>query len=229
MENSFYPDLADNNFYTNNVDVDPSKALIIAADYQWRISPICTAQIAELPGKKELSLNFVFSTYALHPEGLEDAIDKWAHHFRNHPTRLVYYLYDVTATSKNPTVKPYYETVIGRLESLGWTVIAEYMGMQPKHDEKFKSINKQLKGEKYVLPIRINKLRNEDMITSIKLTPARQYNGKTAKNKDSEKNLSYPALKSTHFSDTFDMILCGVLDQDLVPRNEGGGFGMIIS
>lgn len=229
VENSFYPDFTDLNVYANNIDVDPSKALIIAADYQWRISPIATAQIAALPGKKELSLNFVYSTYALHPEGLEDAIDKWAHHFRNHPTRLVYYLYDVTATSKTPTARPYYETVIGRLETNGWSVIAEYMGKQPPHDEKFKSINKQLKGEKYVLPIRINRLRNEDMITSIKLTPARQYAGKTAKNKDSEKNLSYPALKSTHFSDTFDMVLCGVLDQNLVPQNDGGGFGMVIS
>lgn len=229
VENSFYPDLSDSNLYTNNLDVDPSKALIIACDYQWRISPIATAQIAELPGAKSLSLNFIYSTYALHPQGLEDAIDKWAHHFRNHPTRLVYYLFDVTATSKNPTSKPYYETVIGRLESHGWSVVAEHMGIQPRHDEKFKSINKQLRGEENTLPIRINKLRNEDMITSIRLTPARQYNGKTAKNKDSEKNLSYPAVKSTHFGDTFDMVICGVLDLDLVPQHDSAGLGMIIS
>jgi len=228
-ENSFYPQLSDENLYAQNIDVDPSRPLIIALDYQWRISPIACAQIAELPGKKELSLNFVYSCHTLHPEGISEAIDKWCHHFRNHPTKLVYYLFDKTATGKNPTVQPFYETVIECLRRHDWDVVAEHMGEPPRHDDKFKSINRQLKGEENTLPIRINKLRNPDMLTSIRMTAARKYNGKTAKNKDDEKNLSKPAVKSTHFSDVFDMVIYGTLDLNLVPHNMNSGFGMIIS
>lgn len=228
-ENSFYPQLSENNLYTQNIDVDPSRPLIVALDYQWRISPIVAAQIAELPGKKQLSLNFVYSCHALHPEGIKEAIDKFCHHFRSHPTKIVYYLFDKTATGKNPTVQPFYETVIECFRNHGWDIVAEHMGDPPLHNEKFKSINAQLKGEENMLPIRINKLRNQDMLRSIKLAPARQYNGKTAKDKLSEKNLSFPAVKSTHYSDVFDMVIYGALDLNLVPHNMSSGFGMIIS
>ena len=229
IENSFYPQLSDQNLYAENIDVDPSRPLIIALDYQWRISPIVAGQIAQLPGAKRLSLNFVYSCHTLHPEGIHDAIDKFCHHFRNHPTKLVYYLFDKTATGKNPTVQPFYETVIECLRKNGWDVVAEHMGEPPRHDDKFKSINRQLKGEENTLPIRINKLRNPDMLTSIRMTAARKYNGKTAKNKDDERNLSKPAVKSTHYSDVFDQVLYGVLDLNLVPHNTNSGFGMIIS
>jgi len=178
---------------------------------------------------RRLTLNFVYSCHTLHPLGISDAIDKWCHHFRNHPTKLVYYLFDKTATSKNPTVQAFYETVIECLRKNNWDIIPEHMGEPPLHNEKFKSINRQLKGEENTLPIRINKIRNSDMLTSIRLAPAKQYNGKTAKDKTSEKNLSYPAVKSTHFSDAFDMVVYGVLDLNLVPHNNDVGFGMIIS
>lgn len=233
VENSFYPQLSDNNLYTENIDVDPSRPLIIALDYQWRISPIVGAQIAQLPSSGGagggLSLNFVYSCHALHPEGISGAIDKFCHHFRNHPTKLVYYLFDKTATGKNPTVQAFYETVIECFRKHNWYINPCFMGEPPLHNEKFKSINRQLAGEENVLPIRINVIRNGDMLTSIRLAPAKQYNGKTAKDKSSEKNLSYPAVKSTHFSDTFDMIVYGVLDLNLVPHNSDAGFGMIIS
>ncbi len=228
-ENSFYPQLSEQNQYTQNIDVDPSRPLIVALDYQWRISPIVGAQIAPMPGGKQLSLNFVYSCHALHPEGIAEAIEKFCHHFRNHPTKLVYYLFDKTATGKNPTVQPFYETVIECFRHHGWDIVAEHMGDPPLHNEKFKSINAQLKGEENTLPIRINKLRNQDMLRSIKLAPARQYNGKTAKDKTSEKNLCFPAVKSTHYSDVFDMVIYGVLDLNLVPHNMNSGLGMIIS
>lgn len=226
VENSFYPSLRDTHFYNTQLDVDPSKFLIMAADYQWRISPIVVAQYGELPGNNEISLNFVYSCYELHPKGLIDAIDKLCHHFRNHPTKVIYYLYDKTATNKNPTTKPFYETVIERLQSNGWAVAHENMGEPPLHTEKFKSISKQLDGGKDLIPIRINKIRNEDMITSIRRTPAINFNGKTAKDKISEKNLSIPAVKSTHFSDVFDMILYGCLDLNLIPAIGSHSMGM---
>ncbi|MEI7736987.1 MAG: hypothetical protein WCI49_16070, partial [Ferruginibacter sp.] len=53
VENSFYPQLKEHHFYNLPDDVDTTKPLIIAADYQWRISPIVQAQYRILPTHKE--------------------------------------------------------------------------------------------------------------------------------------------------------------------------------
>ncbi len=218
IENTFYPGLLEHHFYNIADDVVTNKALMIACDYQWRISPIVTAQYAVLPGAKELSLNFVQSCHTLAPEGLNEAIDQWAYHHRDHVHKLVYYLFDKTAVGKSPTNKPYYESVMERLKYNGWMVVPINMGETPRHDDKFKMISKHLRGTTGKPHIRINALRNQDMIISIKLSPARTYNGKTSKDKSSEKNMSKPAVKSTHYSDTFDMLIYGTLELDLVPK-----------
>lgn len=229
VENTFYPSLHDGNLYQNNHDVDPSAPLIIALDYQWRISPIVVAQIAQLPGSDELSLNLVRDFYTLHPQGIREAIDKFCHHFMSHPTRTIYYLFDKTATNRSSTAEPAYEIVINRLQSYGWDVIAEHMGEPPLHSEKFKTINEQLAGKPHTLAVRINEVNAADMLNSVRFSPARTISGRTAKNKDNEKNMSFPAERSTHFSDVFDMILYGVLDLELVPhRYEQSGFGIVI-
>lgn len=73
-------------------------------------------------------------------------------------------------------------------------------------------ISKHLKGDPGKTGVRINSLRNQDMIKSVKSSPVCTCNGKTIKDKSSEKDLSKPAVKSTHYDDTFDMVIVGCLD-----------------
>lgn len=226
VENPFYQSLSEHNFYTDQYDCHPDQPLIIACDYQWRISPIVTAQYGILPNAKSISLNFIDSNHTLAPDNLLDAIDEWANIHKHHHNKLVYYLFDKTAVGKNPTNKPFFESVIERLTIHGWNVAPINMGEPPRHDDKFKKINTYLTDAANSTLVRINKLTNTALINSMKLTPAITYNGKTAKNKSSEKNLSYPAEKSTHYGDTFDMILHGCLSLDIVPRSQSS-FGSI--
>lgn len=229
VENSFYPALTEQHYYNQLHDVDTTRPLMIAPDYQWRISPIVTAQYGILPGAKALSLNFVHSCHELAPLGLNDAIDKWANHYKAHGHKLVYYLFDKTAVGKSSTNKPFFETVVERLKYNGWRVAPINMGETPRHDDKFRMISKFLNGVTGKPQVRINALTNQYMIGSINRTAAITYNGKTSKNKQPEKNLSIPAEKATHYSDCFDMIIYGALDLDLVPRGTGALVGSILS
>jgi hypothetical protein len=184
VDNPFYQQLASHNFYSTINDVDPASPLIIAPDYQWRVSPIVTAQIQ---GDK---LRFVYSNHTLHPKGLRDAIDEWVHHFRNHPTKTVYYVFDKTAVGKSPNADPYYKTVQERLSYHGWNCVLTYMGEPPAHADKFKTINQLLVGQPGKLSVLINSSTNGDMIKSINLAPAMSYMGQTKKNKASEKKIN---------------------------------------
>ncbi len=228
VENSFYPDLAERHYYTIANDVDPGRPLIIAADYQWRISPIVTAQYGVLPGENELSFNIVYSCDELHPKGLVDAVDLWCNHFKLHIDKTVYYMFDKTAVGKSPSTKPFFEVVKERLQFNGWNVVLQNMGETPKHDDKFKMISRHLKGVTGRPPVRINALRNEHLIRSMNLTKAMTYFGKTSKDKSSEKNMSIPARKSTHYSDVIDMLLYSCLELKMVQMNNSAGFGMIL-
>lgn len=229
VENSFYPNLSESHYYTAINDVDKNKPLMLAADYQWRISPIVAAQYGPLPGATTTTLNYVYSCHVLAPLGLTDAIDKWCAHFATHNNKLVYYLFDKTAVGKSPTTKPYYQVVKERLEFNGWRVVPLNMGEPPRHDDKFKMVSKHLTGASHKPHIRINAATNEQMIKSINLSPAIQYNGKTSKDKKSEGNLAIPAQETTHYSDVFDMILYAANEINLVPQGNSTSFGSVIA
>lgn len=228
-ENSFYPDLGEQHFYTtSHSDVDSNAPLMIACDYQWRISPIVTAQYVQLPGSQTRSLNITYSCHTLHPEGLVEAIDLWCNHYKLHLNKMVYYLFDKTAVGKSPTVKPFFEVVMERLKFNGWRVIPINMGETPKHDDKFKMIGRHLRGESKKLPIKINSAINTDLIRSIKLSRAIKYRDQTSKDKSDEKNLSKPAVKTTHYSDVFDMILYATLELNLVQSNAACSYSTVL-
>jgi len=228
VENSFYPELAERHYYSLQNDVDPGRPLIIAADYQWRISPIVTAQYGVLPGAKELTFNIVYSCDELHPKGLVDAVDKWCHHFALHQDKTVYYMFDKTAVGKSPTVKPFFEVVKERLLYNGWNVVPMNMGETPRHDDKFKMIGRILKGSAGKPAVKINALRNECLLTSMHRAKAFKYHGQTSKDKTDEKKPSIPARKSTHYSDVIDMLLYSCLELSLVQHGQSAGFNAVM-
>lgn len=215
-EHPYYQQLQEHHYYASANDISLNAPLIIALDYQWRITPIVVAQYSVLPGNKDISLNFIDSLHTLSPEGIIDAIDKFADKYSAHKAQLIYYVYDKTAVGRNPMGKSFCDTVIERLRYHSFKVVPINSGETPKHDDKFKMINRLLTGQSGKLPIRINNIRNEHLLNSIRLTGAITYMGKTSKDKSSEKNLSIPAEKSTHYSDVFDMIIYAALELMLI-------------
>ena len=71
--------------------------------------------------------------------------------------------------------------------------------------------------------IRMNEARNEYLKKSIDKTDAFLVSSKTKKDKASEKSKKVPPEESTHYSDTFDQIVWGVLELEQVPMSDSPG------
>ncbi|WP_132053767.1 hypothetical protein [Pseudocnuella soli] len=179
---------------------------MIALDYQHSITPVVTAQWGVLPGSPWTTLNFVRSLHAL-PGSLERAMELWCDAYESHHEKLVYYIYDHTAIAR------------------GWSVVEVYTGDAPDHGVKQESIRKWLRktGDK---AIRMNEERNPFLIKSINKTDAVLVQGKTKKDKSSERSKKVPPEESTHYSDDFDMIVWGALELELVPMSDMGGIDL---
>lgn len=211
-EDGFYPDF-DKATHTYQVegDYDPDKPLIIALDYQHSVSPICIAQIGKLPGQEADSLNFIDEVYTMAPEGLEEAVNLFCERYINHNRKIVYYIYDQTATGKRVNADEYYKMVIGILRRKRWQVVEIWTGKQPGHYQKYINTKEWLKGVGNNMPIRINAVKCPKTIISITSAPAKIKGNQTIKDKSSEEKSNLDQSETTHFSDTFDMVTHAVL------------------
>jgi len=220
-EDGFYPDFdpaihchAHVNDYG---DYDKGKPLIIAADYQHSVSPILAAQITRLPGSILESLNYVSEHFTLAPDGLEMAVQRFCDFYQHHPRKLVYYVYDQTATGRRNDEIEYYNKVINKLKANHWMVIKVYTGAAPTHYSKYMDCKGWFINEKNLTKdIRINAIRCPKLVKSIEAAPAKMKNGKTEKDKTSEQNANLDQSETTHFSDVFDMINHAILKKNLV-------------
>jgi hypothetical protein len=216
----FYPDLNDEHFYESPIDYNPNKSLIIAADYQFSIAPIVVAQHDQLDDSVYTTLNFVKSLHTLHPIGLAAAVKKFCELFIDHPDRHVYYVFDQTAIGRSPHGKTFKDLVVDELVLNDWSVTEVYTGDPPDHDIKEQRF-------KYWLncrtdhAIRINKLKNQFLKVSLEKASAITVNGKTKKDKSSEKeNSKVPPEEATHYSDVFDQIVWATCEMGMVPISD---------
>lgn len=212
----YYPTLGEHHYYVSSTDYNPNKSLIIALDYQFRITPIVTAQFDRLNDSPYTTLNFIHSLHTLYPDDMEAALKLWADEFESHPDKIVYYIYDQTAIGRSPHGKTFKDIVYDYLATRGWAVIEVYTGDTPDHDIKFEAIKKWLKVF-FDRAIRINKNKNPFLKKALEKTDAVLVKGKTKKDKSSEKSNKIPPEESTHYPDTFDQIVWGALELDLVP------------
>lgn len=218
----FYPDLLPVHFYDSKSDCDPNKALIIALDYQFSITPVAEAQFGRLNGSPYTTLNFVKSLHKLHPEGIRGAIKAWCDERKAHNLKLVHYLYNHTAIGRSPYGTTFKDLVVESLAQEGWSVIEHYMGDAPDHDIKYE-VNKKHLANQTDGAIRINEGGNPFLKKSIEMTDAVLVNGKTKKDKSSEKSKKTPPELSTHYSDVFDDIIWGACELKLVPMSDDPG------
>jgi hypothetical protein len=218
----FYPDLLPVHFYKSKSDCDPNKALAITLDYQYSITPVVTGQFGRLQGSPYTTFNFVNSLHKLHPEGIKGAIKAWCDDKKNHKLKLVHYLYNHTAIGRSPYGTTFKDLVVESLIQEGWSVVEHYMGDAPDHDIKYE-INKKHLANHTDGAIRINEEGNSYMKKSIEMTDAVLVNGKTKKDKSSEKSKKTPPELSTHYSDAFDDMVWGALELKLVPMSDDAG------
>lgn len=222
-EDGFYPDFEVNTHtYKGLNDYDPIKPLIIAADYQHSISPIDVVQISRLPGASLPSVNYINEVYTRAPDGLEMAVQKFCDLYSHHVRRLVYYIYDQTATGKRNDALEYYKIVLNKLKQNKFVVVKVYTGATPAHFSKYSDIKKWLINEKkQTMDIRINREKCIKTIGSITRAPAKITRGKTEKDKSGEQNANLDQSLTTHYSDVFDMINHAIIGRGLINTTVG--------
>lgn len=224
-EFSFYPDLsALHHYHYIEQDTSMADSLMIALDYNWRITPMVVAQFGKLPGMAYTTLNIVNAIHTLHPNGgIELTVKAFADYYRAHGKKHVYYFYDHTAIGKRPDGGSFMDIVIKSLSAAGWSCTPVYMGQAPLHNIKFEQFKRHL-SNRADMAIMINQIRCSPLITSIEAAAAVISMGKTKKDKSQEKNLSLAAEEQTDYSDAFDQLIWAVLQMKLITA--GPAFSM---
>ena len=229
VENNFYPDRNETHLYDTmfGLDEDKSQPLGVALDYQASLSPLVSFQLNDrvMPGR--VTLNFLKDFYVKAPLGMKHVIQDFCNHHRDRPCKEVYYFYDHTASARRNMHKKMWEEVVEYFEAEKWTVTAIYMGQAPLQPEKHRRIRFYLQNETDDNPlVRIHKYNCASMLLSMDLTPTKETDKGTHKDKSSEKKADVPQEQATHFSDVFDMVIWAVLEQGLYPQAEHVFIGM---
>lgn len=222
-EDGFYPDFDENiHCYSDLNDYNKMQPLIISADYQISVSPICIAQVADIDGKGE-SLNYIDEVYTLSPEGLEEAVELMCERYHSHLNKTVYYVYDKTARPVKNYQQQYNQILKDVFRKFRWNVIDVYTGKQPDHFQKYTDTKKWLSENLPSNRILINKEKCNKTIISIISAEAESKDNKTRKVKKYEDTNRYPNLdqsETTHFSDVFDMINDAVIKQKKISKSQ---------
>jgi hypothetical protein len=216
-EHSFYPALhPEQHYHTIEKDIDHATPLIIALDYNWRITPMVVAQFSKLPDAAYTTLNVVAAIHTLHPNGgIELTVKSFTEYFKLHSNKHVYFVYDHTAVGKRPDGNSFAQIVCKALQQSGWSFTELYMGQAPHHDIKFEQF-KKLFSNAADMAIRINQLTCTPLIQSIEAAATVMGMGKTKKDKSQEKNLSLDPTVQTDYSDALDQLIWAVLQMKLI-------------
>jgi hypothetical protein len=214
VEHCFYPTFTAQNKYWNIEDYDPNKEFYGAMDYNFRICPLPVVQIGALGDSVYETCNVVDYVYVLHPKGIEDAVDEFCTRYKAHNKKEFHFIYDHTAIGRNPMKITFKDVVVNSFERNGWVVYEHPIGQAPDHELKFENIKPWLLNNADYA-VRLNAVKCDVLIKSIEQSPAKIVSGVTKKDKDTEKDLNFPAEESTHGSDAFDMLLIGLFEFNL--------------
>lgn len=218
VEQAFYRAFSSSHKYFGINDYNHRLPFYIALDYNFKIVPMPVTQVAPLPGSVYNTINIVDEVFVKDPKGISDCINDFCDRYSQHVCKEVHYIFDHTAIGRTPIKTTFKHEVVKGFEQNGWMVHEHYID-QPDHDLKHLNINNWLEhdGEH---AIRVNADKCIYLIKSIEQSPAILRQGKTEKDKSTEKDNNFPQEESTHFSDAFDMLLWGLIEHNLVQQQQ---------
>lgn len=233
VAHSFYPAYIPikHDYHTEtNEDIDLNKPVVVALDYQWRITPLVAGQFGILPGKLHTSFNILAGVHSLHEEegGIEKTIGNFCELMKSlgYCYNVVYYVYDHTAVAKSPATKPFYILVEDAFRKRGWSVNFVNIGKASEHNLRFESF-KQMMVKEGDNSIRFNYGRTSYLRKAVQLAGAISSSGKTKKDKSKEKNLSVPATDTTDYTEALDQLLWAAVELKMIPQVNEAGFEII--
>ena len=102
-----------------------------------------------------------------------------------------------------------------KLDKLGWNVTKKYIGKQPLQSTRYEKIADILKENgKYQWKVRMNRDNCKYIFLSMFQAEAVEKGKDYGKDKKTERDKSFPARESTHYSDAFDTLVHGRIVKD---------------
>lgn len=229
---SYIRDFAENNDFSwkelaetdSRMDADcvTSKPIEIVCDWGSNTSFLSVGQEGTfdwntkkiLQGRKvQCTINEFFVKRAeLDDTEVNALIDRFAHYYRYHGNKVVYFYRDRYGDAHRASSrKTYNELAIDRLVKHGWKVVPKvHAGIEPPQHDKYLLWSQVMAETDNRFPIwRINATKCKYTLISMNSTQVRQSptTGKFEKDKRSERNQSIPAEQATHFGDCVDKLM----------------------
>ena len=208
--------LAETNDCSLDGDLDPTKPLEIALDYNNLINWIVIGQIGKVGNRDTLSI--INSMFVKNGLMIQDLIREFDHYYAPHKkhNRNLNYYYSNTAKFRlhGIAMDDIKDTVTKELQKLGWEVRQIDEGKAPEHEQKYQTINSAFSGLENPA-IRFNRANNEALIAAIEQCDVTiGYKG-FRKNKQGEKlsvnaEDAVPEELRTDGTDAFDELYWGV-------------------
>lgn len=186
-------------------DLDASRPLSIALDYNASINPLVVGQRF---GKY---LKFQNSFYVMHPKRLKDTIKAFSKYYDDYPNRDLTYHYDHTAIGTNASSDiSYADEVQELLENEGWNVNMNYIGQALGHYSRYLMWGYALAGDdaRFLKPM-FNRNNTHYLRLSMQNAEVVQSGNEFKKYKTPERKKEIDQRETTHFSDAGDTLLVG--------------------
>lgn len=246
LEDGFYPDFDEevHGYFANDIsyletfdydfsrigeidcrrdsDLDLDKPLHAALDYNRRIHPMTVGQVYTD------EIRMLKGIHAMFPGKLKEVLEMFNVYYKPHRNKMIYYWYDHTAVGDQHESR-ICDDVINTLTNYGWVVVPQYIGKAPNHEVKYRMWGNLLSENGYYKKrFRVNRENCDKYILSMYQAQAELTKDGFGKDKKTEKDANFPADESTHYSDSGDTLVYGVLESDLGFANEVVNESMIL-
>jgi hypothetical protein len=182
--------------------------LHVGIDFGSAINWFITAQYL----RGENRLNFIKNHYVKSPKIIDDLANQWCDYYEHHAKKLVYLYPGADGHNRQANVqgqKSFVRQIMEILRKRGWTVVDkkphkfEYL-----HHEKYLCWARALaQTDKRYPVIGINLINCNELFFVMEQTPAKDYGGKVAKDKSSERSFITNREQATDAGDAADQII----------------------
>lgn len=204
-----YKNIKENDNCQGDNDLVKSNPLIIGMDFGPNFNCIVTAQ--KVVSLREI--RFLKNHWVKSPKIIDHVCQEWCDYYHTHSNRDLTFYYDNTGNNRQANSDiTYAQQAAAVFRRNGWNVSLRTIGgSNPQHDKKHLLWNLMLLEEdKSFYRVRINESNASDLKHSMEFAPSKEdTNGKTRKDKSSEKKPTVPPEEATHLSDAADTIVFG--------------------
>lgn len=199
-------------------DYNDKKTMHVSMDNNRRLMPMVVSQ------REGNEIRCINSFYSEDPEKIGATVKKFCDYYRHHKRKVVYLWFDHTLISETGHSGSAATEIAKAFKKREWIVIERYIGQALGHSVRYNMYG-HLFGEDgyYRQIIRINRDKCAHLLSSMYLTPAERKRDGFGKDKRAELDPNVPALEAPHFGEALDMMVCGILETDLVWEDDTVG------